>query len=207
MKLIGTHPSPYTRKVRIVAAEKKVELELVIDDPWSAETLVQALNPLGKIPILVLDDGATLFDSRVIVEYLDNCSPVAKLIPATNRERIEVRRWEALADGVIDAGAAVRIENMRPPEMRDAKWIDRQMAKLAAGLGQMDRELAGKVWCAGAGFTLADIAVGSCLGWLDFRYPALEWRKSSPTLGRLMQKLSDRQSFMDTVPREAAVAA
>ena len=202
IKLIGTHASPFVRKVRIVAAEKKIEYELVLDSPWSAETLVQAFNPLGKVPVMVLDDGMALFDSRVIAEYLDNISPVAKLIPSANRERTEVRRWEALADGVLDAGVAMRLEGLREASLRDPKWVERQAGKLNAGLAMMDKDLAGKNWCAGANFTLADIAVGCCLGWLDFRFPQIEWRRTCPTLGRLMAKLAERQSFADTAPRE-----
>ena len=202
MKIIGTNPSPYTRKVRIVAAEKKIEYEYEIDNPWQDETAVPKNNPLGKVPVLVLEDGTVLFDSRVIVEYLDSVSPVGKLLPAANRERIDVKRWEALADGVLDAGVAVRLENLRPENERSPSWIKRQMAKLDLGISEMDKQLAARKWCAGTNFSLADIAVGACLGWFDYRFPQIDWRKNTPNLSRLMEKLNERPSFIDTMPRD-----
>jgi glutathione S-transferase len=202
MKLIGSHASPFARKVRIVLAEKKIDYEFEVDNPWKTDAVTPRFNPLGKVPVLVLDDGTTLFDSRVIVSFLDNASPLGRLLPAENRERVEVRRWEALADGVLDAGIAARLENRREAKLRSAPWIERQMGKVRAGLAAMDSDLGERPWCAGNGFTLADIAVGVCLGWLDFRYPKMNWKKDHAHLARAFAKLSERQSFIDTVPRE-----
>jgi len=202
MKLIGSLASPYTRKVRIVLAEKKIDYDFEIDNPWKADAKAAKLNPLGKVPVLVLDDGRTLFDSRVIVGFLDNASPISRLVPAENRERVEARRWEALADGVLDAGVLARIENQREAKLRSAPWVERQMGKLRAGLAAMDSELGDKPWCVGNGYTLADIALGVCLGWLDFRYPKMDWKKDQGNLARAFAKLSERQSFADTVPQE-----
>ena len=202
MKLIGSLASPYTRKVRIVLAEKKIEYDFEIDNPWKADARAAKLNPLGKVPALLLDDGRTLFDSRVIVGFLDNASPIARLVPAENRERVEVRRWEALADGVLDAGVLARLENQRDAKLRSAPWIERQMGKVRAGLAAMDSELDDRPWCVGNGYSLADIAVGVCLGWLDFRYAKMDWKKGHANLARAFAKLSERQSFADTVPQE-----
>jgi glutathione S-transferase len=202
MKLIGSLASPYTRKVRIVLAEKKIDYDFEIDNPWKADAKAAKLNPLGKVPALLLDDGRTLFDSRVIVGFLDSASPIGRLVPAENRERVEARRWEALADGVLDAGVLARLENQREAKLRSAPWIERQMGKVRAGLAAMDSELGDKPWCAGNGYTLADIAVGACLGWLDFRYPKMDWKKDHANLARAFAKLSERASFIDTVPRE-----
>jgi len=202
MKLIGSLASPYTRKVRIVLAEKKIDYDFEIDNPWKADAKAAKLNPLGKVPVLVLDDGRTLFDSRVIVGFLDNASPISRLVPAENRERVEARRWEALADGVLDAGVLARLENQREAKLRSAPWVERQMGKLRAGLAAMDSELGDKPWCVGNGYTLADIALGVCLGWLDFRYPKMGWKKDQGNLARAFAKLSERQSFADTVPQE-----
>ena len=202
MKLIGSLASPFSRKVRIVLAEKKIECELEIDNPWKAEAVTPKFNPLGKVPVLVLDDGTAIFDSRVIVAFLDNASPLSRLIPAANRERLEVRRWEALADGVLDAGVAARLENQRETKMRNTAWIDRQMGKVRSGLAAMDAELGDKPWCSGNGYTLADIATGVCLGWLEFRYPKMSWKKDHPNLERHFAKLSERPSFAETVPKE-----
>ncbi len=202
MKLIGSLASPYTRKVRIVLAEKKIDYDFEIDNPWKADAKAAKLNPLGKVPALLLDDGRTLFDSRVIVGFLDNASPITRLVPAENRERVEVRRWEALADGVLDAGVLARLENQREAKLRSAPWIERQMGKVRTGLAAMDSELDDKPWCVGNGYSLADIAVGVCLGWLDFRYAKMDWKKGHANLARAFAKLSERQSFADTVPQE-----
>jgi glutathione S-transferase len=201
LKLIGSAASPYARKARIVAAEKRIDIVFELTDPWSPESRIPELNPLGKVPVLVLEDGTPLYDSRVIVEFLDGVSPIAKLIPADHRDRIEVRRWEALADGVLDAGALARQEGRRAAGERSQGWLDRQMAVVERGLAAMDRELGGSAWCAGSGFSLADIAVGCCLGWLEFRFPDLGWRFRYANLARHHDKLADRPAFADTVPR------
>jgi glutathione S-transferase len=200
MKLIGTVNSPYTRKVRAVLAEKRMDCEFMVDAPNTDNSTVTQYNPLGKIPVLVLDDESTLFDSRVIAEYLDNASPGNRLIPAEKRSRIQVRRWEALADGCTDAAIAVLMEKRRPVEQQLPEWIARQQGKVDRALQMMADDLAAKAWCTGDFFTLADIAVGCCLGWLELRWPDLPWRRNHPNLARLADKLALRQSFRDTAP-------
>lgn len=201
MKLIGSLTSPFVRKVRVVLAEKKIDYEFEIDSPWSAESRVPDINPLGKIPVLVLDDSSPLFDSRVIVEHIDNVTPNAKLFPVPNRERTEVKRWEALADGISDAAAAAFLEARRPAHERSASWIERQNDKIVRGLRFMANELGDQPHCMGTHFSLADIAVGVALGYLAFRFPQIEWRESHPNLARLYDKLMQRPSFADTVPQ------
>lgn len=200
MKLIGTATSPYTRKVRVVLAEKRMECEFLVDAPNTENSTIIQYNPLGKIPALVLDDESTLFDSRVIAEYLDSASPGNRLIPAEKRPRIQVRRWEALADGCTDAAIAVLMEKRRPVEQQLPEWIARQQGKVDRALQMMADDLAAKTWCTGDFFTLADIAVGCCLGWLELRWPDLPWRRNHPNLARLADKLAQRQSFKDTTP-------
>ncbi len=201
LRLIGSLTSPYVRKVRIVMAEKRIECQLDLEDVWSADTKIQESNPLSKVPCLIMEDGGAVFDSRVIVEYLDTMTPLAKLIPANGRERVEVRTWEALADGMLDAAILVRLEQtQRPPEQQSQKWIDRQLGKVHAGLAAMANGLAEKPWCNGHAYTLADIAVGCTLGYLDFRFPQIDWRTQYPNLDRLHEKLAARQSFLDTAP-------
>ncbi|TXG80387.1 MAG: glutathione S-transferase [Rhodocyclaceae bacterium] len=202
MKLVGSLTSPYVRKVRAVLAEKKIEYEFVIDSPWTADTGVPNLNPLGKVPVLVLDDGSTLFDSRVIAEYLDNVTPNNRLLPQTNRERIGVKRWEALADGVVDAAVTIVLESKRQESMRDPVWIARHQGKITAGLAALSHDLDDHAWCHGNGLTLADIALGVALGYLSFRMPALDWREAHENLARLYDKLMTRPSFSETVPRD-----
>ncbi len=203
MKLIANPTSPFSRKVRIVLAEKRIDYEFVIDNPGDATTLVPDYNPLGKIPVLILDDETTLFDSRVIVEYLDSASPVGRLIPDDTRHRIQVRRWEALADGCTDAAVAVAAEKRRVPEKQSAEWIARQQAKVERALKAMSEELGGKACCSGDHFNLSDIAVGCALGFLELRQPDLNWRKLYPNLGKLFDKVSRRATFKDTVPPPA----
>ncbi|MCU0938586.1 MAG: glutathione S-transferase C-terminal domain-containing protein [Burkholderiaceae bacterium] len=182
-------------------AEKRIDCQLDLEDVWSPDTRIHAANPLGKVPCLIMEDGGAVFDSRVIVEYLDTLTPLAKLIPQNGRERVEVRTWEALADGVLDAAILVRLEQtQRPREQQSDKWIARQTAKIHAGLEAMSRGLAEKPWCNGQGYTLADIAVGCALGYLDFRFPQIDWRSQYQNLARLSEKLAARPSFIDTAP-------
>jgi glutathione S-transferase len=203
MKLIGAITSPYVRKVRIVMAEKKLDYQFVTEDVWSAETQIATSNPLGKVPCLVMDGADAMFDSRVIVEYLDTLSPVGKLIPASGRERAEVKTWEALADGLLDAAVLARLESTwagRGEGERSQAWIDRQMGKINAALKAMARGLGEKPFCSGIHFSLSDVAVGCALGYLDFRFPAVDWRADHPNLAKLQSKLALRQSFVDTLP-------
>ena len=203
MKLIGAVTSPYVRKVRIVMAEKKLEYQLVLEDVWAADTTIVQSNPLGKVPCLVMEGGEALFDSRVIVEYLDTLSPVGKLIPPSGRERTEVKTWEALADGLLDAAIAARLEAHwvgRSESERSQTWIDRQLGKVHDSLVAMGKGLDEKAFCTGNHMSLADIAVGCALGYLDFRFPNIDWRADHPNLERLNDKLLQRPSFLDSLP-------
>jgi glutathione S-transferase len=200
MKLIGSYTSPYVRKVRVVMAEKKIDYQMVIDDVWSASTNISEANPLGKIPCLIMEDGGAVFDSRVIVEYLDTLTPVGRLIPTPGRERAEVKCWEALADGVCDAAISVRLEALQRPDAGpSAVWINRQRAKIQHALVAMDHALGENTWCTGTHYTLADVAVGCALGYLDFRFPDITWRSQFAGLARLVDRLAERASFRDTV--------
>jgi len=201
MKLLGSLASPYTRKVRIVLAEKKIDCEFEKVDVAPSENPVNEHNPLGKVPTLMLDDGTALFDSRVIVEFLDGVSPLARLIPEDNRERVAVRRWEALADGALDAGLLMRYESLRPKKEQSESWTGKQAGKLERGLAMLASELGDRNWCHGDRYTLADIAVGCCLGWVDFRKPGgINWRGEYPNLERHYAKLMERPAFADSVP-------
>ena len=206
MRLIGSLTSPYVRKARIVLAEKKIEYTFDQDNPWDEKSRVADANPLGKVPVLVLDDDSTLFDSRVIVEFLDSVSPLSRLIPSNNREKIEVKRWEALADGVLDAAVTVVLERRRPSKQRSEPTIKRQTEKIERGLAVMSRDLGDKPWCTGNALTLADIACGVALGYLDFRHGTFDWRVLHANLAKLVAKLAERASFADTVPRDPAPA-
>jgi glutathione S-transferase len=201
IRLLGSLTSPYVRKVRIVMAEKRIDYQLELEDVWSPDSRIREANPLAKVPCLIMEDGGAVFDSRVIVEYLDTMTPVAKLIPPSGRERAEVRTWEALADGVLDAAILVRLEQtQRPAEQQSKKSIDRQMDKIHAGVAAMSRGLADKAWCNGSSYSLADIATGCALAYLDFRFASLGWRKQYPNLAQHQDKLAARASFTETQP-------
>ena len=198
LNLIATLTSPYTRKVRIALAEKKIEYQVSEVSPWSADNPVHAWNPLGKVPVLVLDDGTTLFDSRVIVEYLDTVSPVSRLIPEPSRQRIAVKRWEALADGICDAALAIVLEGRRPVRQQSKEWLERHRMKLTIAVAELSRELGDKPWCNGEGYTLADIATGCALGYLELRRAELAWTHDFANLAKLAERLAKRPSFVET---------
>lgn len=204
MKLIGSLASPYVRKVRVVMAEKRLDYQFVLEDVWADSTGIGSSNPLGKVPCLVMEGAEAVFDSRVIVEYLDTLSPVGKLIPPSGRERAEVKTWEALADGVMDAGMAARMEAIwtgRADGERSQAWIDRHLAKVDAGIKAMAKGLGDKPFCSGNHLSLSDIAVVCALEWLEFRFPQIAWRADHPSLVKLVDKLALRPSFADTKPR------
>jgi len=201
MKLIGSVTSAYVRKARVVLAEKKLDYQFELENVWAPETRIAASNPLGKVPCLVMEDGSTMYDSRVIAEYLDTLTPVCKLLPPNSRDRANVKVREALADGVLDAAVLAYLERTwRPEAQRSQDWIDRQMSKVHAGLALMSEQLGEQPFCMGIHYTLADVAVGCTLGWLAFRFPDIDWRGDYPNLARLFDKLSERPSFRDTVP-------
>ena len=201
MKLLHSPTSPFARKVRIVAAEKKLELELEKADPYSPESVVGSINPLGKVPTLIMDDGTSLFDSRVIVEYLDGLSPVHRLIPEASRDRIAVKRWEAIADGLCDAALTARLENNRPDKNASGVLqIERQLGKVSACIDEMARELAEREHCVGNTLSLADIAAGCALGYLKLRFADITWDVTHPNLARLYKKMMARPSFKATDP-------
>jgi glutathione S-transferase len=203
--LIGSLSSPYVRKVRIVLAEKKLDYRFQEENPWDIDSLLAQINPLGKVPALVLDGKDVLYDSRVIVEYLDTLSPVGKLIPARGRERAHVKTWEALADGVVDAGVAMRLEQTwagRTEAQRCQAWVDRSLTKVLRGLDAMQAQAPlGQAFLTGPHLSLADIAVVTALDWLAFRFPERDWLQNRPTLAQLQARLATRPCFVETAPR------
>lgn len=204
MKLLGSNGSPFVRKVRVVMAEKKIDFQYEIVDVMGQHAQVQQVNPLGKIPCLVMDDGGALFDSRVIVEYLDNLTPVHKLIPAGGRERAEVKTWEALADGLLDAAVQLRVEHtQRTESQRSPHWIARQTSKLESALAAIARGLGDNAYCVDGKYSLADVAVGCALPYISLRFPEIGWRSQYPNLARHIEKLNTRQSFIDTAPPQS----
>src|ERR1017187_9744744 len=195
MKLLGTLTSPYTRKARIVLAEKKIDYEWVVASPNAVDSSVPKYNPLARVP--VLDDETAIFDSPVIVEYLDNLSPNNKLFPQPSRERLDVKRWEALADGVLDAAVPIRLEMQRPKKERSESWIEQQTRVIDASVDFMARQLGDNAWCMGTPFTFADVAVGCALGYVAFRFAEIDWPRRHANVAKVYEKIMQRPSFAD----------
>ncbi|MFH2135816.1 MAG: glutathione S-transferase N-terminal domain-containing protein [Pseudomonadota bacterium] len=193
MKLIGSNTSPYVRKARLVLLEKNLPHDYVVDPPSDPNSEVYRVNPLGRIPALILDDGECIFDSVVISEYADTLNDSPILIPRNDAlARMRVRRWEALADGIMDSAVVVRNEVTRPPELQLASTlllhnnaIDHTLQHIAAQLGTRD-------WCEGDALTLADLALVSALAYLDLRQPDRDWRGAHPNLAAWFQCMSAR---------------
>ncbi len=200
MKLLYTPNSPYARKVRIVALEKHIDIELLEVVLADADCPVKNYNPLGKVPVLVLDDNDSVYDSKVIVEYLDNRAPGTHLIPIDNTSKIAVRRWEALADGVCDAAIAAMLEARRDEAQQSQANIDKQLAKVVLGLEVLNLDITKKKWCVNETFSLADIALGCMLGYLDLRFKSLQWQDKFPNLAKHYSVLVKRPSFKQTMP-------
>ncbi|MGJ8620205.1 MAG: glutathione S-transferase family protein [Methylophilaceae bacterium] len=200
MKLLYTPNSPYARKVRIVAMEKHIDIALEEVDLAAADSPVIQYNPLGKVPVLILDDGVGLYDSRVIIEYLDARTPVSRLMPNDTRLRIDVIRWGALADGICDATVAIMLEQRKEEPHQSAAVIEKQYTKVVNGLAALNKDISKKKWCVNETFSLADIAVGCMLGYVSLRLKSLDWQNQYPSLAKQYTILSKRPSFKETAP-------
>lgn len=200
MKLLASLTSPYARKIRILLAEKSLPFELVVDSPWEAATRVPDVNPLGKVPALVLDSGEVFFDSPVIAGYLETLHAPPALLPAGGIERVRVRQTEALADGILDASVNAYLESKRPPEQQSGPSVERQLDKIRRSLDELEKRATGRDWIDGDVMQLGDISVGVALGYLDLRLPRTDWRARRPALVALCDRLFARPSFADTVP-------
>lgn len=202
MKLVASLTSPYARKIRVALAEKGLPFELEVDIPWLADTRVPGYNPLGKVPALVADDGEVWFDSPVIAEYLDTLAGPL-LLPADRLAALPVRQVEALADGITDAAVAAFLEGMRPAERQDPASIERQLGKIHRGLTVLEQRLTQRKGFGGEALSIADIAAGCALGYLDFRFASLGWRAAHPQLAAWADSLLARPSFTATAPPAA----
>jgi glutathione S-transferase len=200
MKLLGTDTSPYTRKVRLVLLEKRLPHAYVVSPPREAGGAVQQANPLGRIPTLLLDDGTPVFDSPVICEYLDALNDDPVLIPRTDAmARMRVRRWEALADGIMDSAVAVRVESQRPAEKQEPGTLTLHGSAITRALSLAAGQLGARAWCEGGSLSLADLALTSALLYLDLRQPERDWRRQHPSLAAWAARLLERESVRSTL--------
>jgi glutathione S-transferase len=200
MKLYYSPPSPFARKVIVAAHElgliDRIALEQVSVTPVSQNDLVAASNPLAKVPTLVLDDGQALFDSRLIVDYLDTLTD-RSLAPREGAQRWRVLTELAQADGLLDAALLARYETMmRPEPLRWAEWTDGQLGKVRRALDAFE----GSERRAGDDLGIADIGVACGLGYLDLRFPGEAWRDGRPRLTAFYETISRRPSWLATDP-------
>lgn len=199
--LLGSKPSPFVRKVRVCLAEKNRPYQFEEVNVTSPDSTVYSNNPLGKIPCLMTPALEAYYDSSVIVEYLEAIAPTPALFPADAIARVQVKRIEALADGILDAGILLRWETyQRPAGTQDPAWIARQTKKLDSGLQALGQELGDRQYFIGNTLTYADLCVGVMLGWLTFRFPDHSWPDNYPGLRNLLERLNARESFATTRP-------
>ena len=198
MKVLGHDGSPYVRKVRLVLEEKRIPYEYVNAKGSSPGSPVPDYNPLSKIPVLVTGQGKAIYDSTVIVDYLDALVAEPKLIPSDLEQRVDVKRWEALGNGIADATVLVSHDY---DKVQSVEWHAKQRLKIDRGLGTMSKELGEREFCYGTGFSLADIAAGYALGYLDQVLKDIDWRGAHPNLARLAERLAKRDSFRKTTPQ------
>ena len=195
MKLLGTNISPYVRKVRLVLLEKNIPHTYLIDPPREPGSQVARVNPLGRIPALILDDETCVFDSAVITDYVDTLNDMPVLIPRSNAlARMRVKRWEALADGMMDSAVAVRTESIRPAEKQEASNLTLHNTAITRALVYAAEQLGSNQWCEGDSITLADLALVSVLIYLDLRQADRDWRGAHPNLAAWFARISERAS-------------
>ena len=206
MKLVIARPSPFARKVRVALREKGLAHEEIVENPWAAGTAVPGTNPLGKVPALVRDDGRIVYDSKVILEYLETLDRPPQLVPADPDLRIAHKQIEALADGISDAVVLVVLERSRPADLQSSDWIGRQTRKIEAATAELARLLGTGEWLTASGFGLADIAAGCALGYLDLRFPEFDWRRGRSALASYFTRLDARPSFAATRPEAQPIA-
>lgn len=200
MKLLGTSTSPYARKARLALLEKNIPHEYLIAPPRESGSQVVRVNPLGRIPALILDDGTCVFDSSVIAEYADTLNDTPILIPRNDAlARMRVKRWEALADGIMDSAVVVRTESTRPAEKQEADNIIRHNDAITRALDHASGQLGSKEWCEGSSITLADLALASVLIYLDLRQPERNWRGTHSNLAAWFTRISARDSVRNSI--------
>jgi glutathione S-transferase len=198
MKLYGSLTSPYVRKARVLLAEKGLDIEFVVADPYAADTPVAMYNPLGLVPVLVRDDGSPLFDSPVVLEYLDALK-APPLVPASGKPRWQVLRWAALADGILDQCVGRTMELRRPTSQQSAEANRRRELKIARALAFAENGVSGGAYLETTRLTMADIALAAALEYIDFRYPH-DWRSRTPRLAAWHKGIGARPAFVATRP-------
>ena len=199
LNFIVSLTSPYVRKIRILLAEKKLPYEWILDDVWGQNPHVAAHNPLAQVPCLLIDKNDAVIDSRVIAEYLELLVPMH--LPSEPMQRIEALKWAALTDGLMDAAAKHRVEQLRPEALQWPDWLARQKGKLRAGLSVIETRLSTHPWLANDTYSVADIGLMCALNFIDFRQPDEAWRTDCPHIAQWEARLANQPAFAQTLPR------
>jgi len=208
MKLINARPSPFGRKVAVTLLEKGIVFETEWDEPWGNETCVADHNPLAQLPILIADDGETLFESTYILEWIERRFPAPPLLPADDDGILHAKKLMAVAEGVLTAWISASMELRRgsPSEA----WLARQQHKVSAGTEWLAQQIGDKEFAVRGTFSQADIAIGVNLTLLSFahtrgaRIEKSHWRDRLPWLARYVDRLEERPSFQSTRPQMTA---
>jgi len=199
-KVISATPSPYARKVRIALAEKGVGFELITEVPWDASTKTPTHNPLEKLPILIRADGDPIYESHLIMQFIERAHPEPPLVPNDDVGWLLAKRVEVLCDGVCDAFVLSFFERHRTEAHQSAAWLARQRRKIDGGLREMQRLLGDREFFIADAFTLADLAAATAVGYLAVRWPEIDWRKAYPTLLSHSDRMEQRPSFVGSRP-------
>jgi len=203
LKLYASPGSSFARKIRVMLMEKNVSHEVVMLNLWEPNDY-QTISPIGKVPALRLDDGRVLINSPLIADYVDGKYPQPRFIPADPDARLEVRRWEAVADGMMDAVAASLYENRFHNEAsRSQAFLERQRGKIDAGLAAIDAFLGSRAWLVGNAMSLADLAIACHLGFVALRVPHFFPQERFANLARLCNAVAARESMKKTAPPPA----
>ncbi|WP_309638679.1 glutathione S-transferase N-terminal domain-containing protein [Methylibium sp.] len=205
LKLISAAPSPYARKVRIALAEKGIPFELLTEVPWDSTTSSPKHNPLEKLPVLLLEDGSSVYESSFILQYLELKYPQHPLLPPDVDGILAARKFEVLCDGLCDAMVLTFFERLRK-DAASPEWVARQRRKIDGGLKEIARLAGQRTWMVGNSFGLGDIATGTVLGYMSLRFPEIEWRGPYPNLAALSDRLEQRASFRASVPVAQTIA-
>lgn len=203
-KLISATPSPFARKVRIALREKGLPFELLTEVPWDSTTSTPKYNPLEKLPVLILEDGSSIYNSSFILQYLEWTYPRPPLMPADVEGKIAARRLEILCDGVCDAVVLTLFERMRADP--SAEWLSRQRRKIEGGVREMARLIGDRPFAVAEQFGLGDIAVGTAVGYLDVRFSEFDWRGLYPNLAAFSARMETRPSFATSTPVAQTIA-
>lgn len=198
MKLYGSTTSPYVRKARVLVREKNLPCEFVVSDPWPDDSTIIAKNPFSKVPVLEIGPDNYLFESVLVVHYLDNVDG-RPLTPNDPAGYWQAQWWQALGNGIIDAGIARIMEMRRPEDKQMPEKIVREEKRIQRAIGLAESAVKSGEFLVGRRFSLADLVLGVGLQYTDFRYPH-DWRSKHPGLAEWHAGITRRKSFEETLP-------